>query len=576
VLTATTPVTIVASEALVTRTITYTYDSLYRLTEADYSSGESFQYDYDAANRLITVTMDGVTRTLEWSDAGELLRDGTDTYTWDAAGRLASATVDGVTSYYAYLGNGARISTTMGSETTTYTLDLAVPLVQVLVASQGSTATAYLYGVARIGEDDGDWQYHLTDHPSGKPQDYSLGSVRTLAGADGSVGATRAYRPYGTPLHSAGGAASRYGFTGEQTDATGLVYLRARMYAPSLEVFLSRDPWSGNAQQPLSFNGYSWVEGNPINRVDPSGLLSNSAIAKSFGKDNFDDVIRVFATNRHWGLLAALQDASVGDVITFGAFGTGSTLVRFEVKCKNGLIYLDPSASSFLSPYRRFYPDMTLAAIGQVLQDQNTIKAWAVSRMFPVWRLPNRWNWFFLNDGGGRSGRGYPDDWRTTVMPDFKFGTQAIGLEVGGGYHRIVDRYGNRYEALTLGPAFGVAIIAFSEGYAKIGPGPGGRDIPNESELKGLIQGWSVGADAAVYYGQGAFVSRTDNGALIYSLGMQVFVGGGVTRTEWKGKDTDLAWDWVDRELGYKESDIRRERPGELEICDECSNYCCP
>jgi uncharacterized protein RhaS with RHS repeats len=153
------------------------------------------------------------------------LRDGNDVYTWDAAGRLASATVDGVTSYYAYLGNGARISSTMGSETTTYTLDLAAPLVQVLVASQGSTATAYLYGVARIGEDDGDWYYHLTDH---------LGSVRTLARADGSVGATRAYWPYGTPLHSAGEAASRYGFTGEQTDASGLVYLRARYYAPRL------------------------------------------------------------------------------------------------------------------------------------------------------------------------------------------------------------------------------------------------------------------------------------------------------------------------------------------------------
>ena len=84
---------------LVTTTITYTYDSLYRLTEADYSSGENFQYAYDAvgnmtavtttitstvvstreydiANRLITVTTGGQVRTLEWSDAGELLRDG--------------------------------------------------------------------------------------------------------------------------------------------------------------------------------------------------------------------------------------------------------------------------------------------------------------------------------------------------------------------------------------------------------------------------------------------------------------------------------------------------------------------
>ena len=36
--------------------------------------------EYDIANRLITVTTDGQVRTLEWSDAGELLRDGNDTY----------------------------------------------------------------------------------------------------------------------------------------------------------------------------------------------------------------------------------------------------------------------------------------------------------------------------------------------------------------------------------------------------------------------------------------------------------------------------------------------------------------
>ena len=44
-------VTVSAASAgeLVTTTITYTYNSLYRLTEADYSSGENFQYAYDAA-----------------------------------------------------------------------------------------------------------------------------------------------------------------------------------------------------------------------------------------------------------------------------------------------------------------------------------------------------------------------------------------------------------------------------------------------------------------------------------------------------------------------------------------------
>jgi RHS repeat-associated protein len=152
---------------------------------------------------------------------------------------------------------------TLGSEKITYTLDLAAPLVQVLVANEDGTRTAYLYGIARIGEEDSAWQYYLADH---------LGSVRSLVDGQGSVAGTRAYQPYGAPLSSAGVAESMYGFTGEQTDPTGLVYLRARMYAPGLELFLSEDPWGGDTSRPLTFHGFSYADLNPVNLIDPSGL----------------------------------------------------------------------------------------------------------------------------------------------------------------------------------------------------------------------------------------------------------------------------------------------------------------
>ena len=43
------------------RDISYTYDSLYRLTEADYSTGELYQYAYDpVGNRLSLTTTAGV------------------------------------------------------------------------------------------------------------------------------------------------------------------------------------------------------------------------------------------------------------------------------------------------------------------------------------------------------------------------------------------------------------------------------------------------------------------------------------------------------------------------------------
>ena len=90
-----------------TATITYTYNPLYRLTGADYSSGEFFEYTYDlAGNRLSettdagtsTYTYDNANRltsvggvTYTWDDNGNLLNDGVYTYTYDHANRLASA-----------------------------------------------------------------------------------------------------------------------------------------------------------------------------------------------------------------------------------------------------------------------------------------------------------------------------------------------------------------------------------------------------------------------------------------------------------------------------------------------------
>jgi len=49
--------------------------------------------------------------------------------------------------------------------------------------------------------------------------------------------------------------------------------------------------------------------------VDPSGLLRNDVIARELGLNNFDQVIVAFRKSQNWGLLKALQDANVGDVI---------------------------------------------------------------------------------------------------------------------------------------------------------------------------------------------------------------------------------------------------------------------
>jgi RHS repeat-associated protein len=255
-----------------TTTYTFTYDPLYRLAGAAYSTGEFFEYTYDAvgnrlsetthlgtttyhyddANRLTSV--DGVTYT--WDENGNLLSDGVNTYTYDHANRLTSVVGPSSSSSYAYNGLGDRLQGTVDGVTTNYSLDLNNWLTQVLADG----TTTYLYGTGRIAQYDASGaQYFLAD---------ALGSVRQLVDSMGVVGMAEVYEPFGEAMTSAGTTVTSYGFTGEWTDLTGLVYLRARYYAPVVGRFISKDPMQRKA------NSYLYAGTDPINRIDPTGYFS--------------------------------------------------------------------------------------------------------------------------------------------------------------------------------------------------------------------------------------------------------------------------------------------------------------
>ena len=57
------------SSASVTRTITYTYDNLDRLTSVSYGGGALISYDYDDAGNILRAVMQGGIQELELSDA---------------------------------------------------------------------------------------------------------------------------------------------------------------------------------------------------------------------------------------------------------------------------------------------------------------------------------------------------------------------------------------------------------------------------------------------------------------------------------------------------------------------------
>ena len=122
-----------------------------------------------------------------------------------------------------------------------------------------------LYGLDLISQDDGnETRYLLAD---------GLGSVRVEM-VDDTIETTTTYAPFGNLLQQTGTSGTVYGFTGEQYDtSTEQLYLRARYYNPGLHTFMGKDPWTGNRGSPQSMNGWSYVENNPGNLTDFTGMF---------------------------------------------------------------------------------------------------------------------------------------------------------------------------------------------------------------------------------------------------------------------------------------------------------------
>lgn len=260
-----------------TQTITYGYDPLNRLTSATSTNGDNFQYTYDAVgNRLTETTAGGVTlnyvyddanrltsvdgTTYTWDNNGNLLSDGTSIYTYNHSNQLTGVSQGGVNYSYAYDGLGNRLRQTVGSTVTNYLLDTASGLSQVLADG----INTYLYGLGRISQSSASSkEYYLGD---------ALGSVRQMANASGGIVLSRNYEPFGTAYNEMGSSNTAYGFTGEWTDGTGLVNLRARYYAPYLNQFIQPDPIVPDPDKPWEWNRYPYARNNPVNFTDPSGL----------------------------------------------------------------------------------------------------------------------------------------------------------------------------------------------------------------------------------------------------------------------------------------------------------------
>ena len=327
--------------------IEWDYDHAYRLTVEEMWADSSTQirraeYDYDDAGNRVEEIVGGVTTTYTYNDNDQLtqtddgstittydydlhgnleqITQGTDITLFDYNGleRLESVTLpDTTTIDYTYDADGRRLSQTVNStDTTTYLWDEFSRYGDVVQTSTATEDVTYTTGMGLVlvqssGSDD-----HYFYHDG-------QGSTRALADASGNVVDSYTYTAFGELYGYTGTPQTDFLYTGQQyDDLTDLYNLRARMYDPGIGRFLGQDIYPIDYQNPVELNRYVYTANNPINLVDPSGLLvgvasinredveASPAVA-TFGKMAFLYYVPIVATV---GLLVG-ADVLVGDLL---------------------------------------------------------------------------------------------------------------------------------------------------------------------------------------------------------------------------------------------------------------------
>lgn len=259
-------------DATVINSIAYSYDAkgqrTSKTTTLPSRDETPFSATYDAADRMLTFTLtsSGETFNLAYDDNGNLISKTSQTtgqaatYTWNTRNWLTAITGPGLTASFAYDALGRRIEKTVNGQTVGFLYDGN----QVIAELAGNTVNVKLLSGIAVDEmlarySAAGARHYLTD---------ALGSVVAMLKDDAGVQNYYAYSPYGETTPSANDDGNSSEYTGRENDLTGNYYYRARYFDPVLKRFISADPIGLEG----GINQYNYVNGNPVNYVDPYGL----------------------------------------------------------------------------------------------------------------------------------------------------------------------------------------------------------------------------------------------------------------------------------------------------------------
>ena len=201
--------------------------------------------------------------------AGNLTNDLGQTFTYDATGQQATASYSGYSLQQSYDGDGLRVKKN-DNGTVTYYLRSSVLGGQVVAEmnSAGGWTRGYVYLGSQLLAVQQAGVFWMHEDPVTKS--------KRVTNSSGTVVSTVETDPWGADTNrSSNSAFQPKKFTSYERDGNGTDEAMFRRYNRWHSRFDQPDPYNGSASltNPQSFNRYAYTQNDPVNLVDPSGLM---------------------------------------------------------------------------------------------------------------------------------------------------------------------------------------------------------------------------------------------------------------------------------------------------------------